>query len=157
VVPVIAATSCLGGVHVVGIGARWPWPQDTRCHRGQHSSTAATITIGCSCAAPAIPAPVAGDSGRIRIDPPVSRWIAPVLRDRLHTCAACASYWLLLLTMFHTMRQMRVNALLLLSKLTSSKWIVVAHTPCLACSILLRSDPSSMSITSCRKYPSLNS
>jgi hypothetical protein len=84
VVPVIAATSCLGGVHVVGIGARWPWPQDTRCHRGQHSSTAATITIGCSCAAPAIPAPVAGDSGRIRIDPPVSRWIAPVLRDRLH-------------------------------------------------------------------------
>jgi hypothetical protein len=133
-------------VHVVGIGARWPWPQDTRCHRGQHSSTAATISIGCSCAAPAIPAPVAGDSGRIRIDPPVSRWIAPVLRDRLHTCAACASYWLLLLTMFHTMRQMRVNALLLLSKLTSSKWISEcldsrrAHSmPCVQYSTPIRS------------------
>ena len=46
-----------------------------------------------------------------------------LLSDRLHACAACGSYWLLLLTiMFHMMRQMRVNALLL-SKLTSSNWI----------------------------------
>lgn len=103
------------------------------CHRGRHSSTAATIAIGCSwgcaCNPGACRRPGTRSAGENHKNPSSistdhrSRSSFPLSSARLHRM--WFSYWLLLIinVSCDMMRQMKVNALLLLTRRSAWNWI----------------------------------